>query len=93
MRVVLAVTGENVGTPRAQTFDRLSHQRRSPMYALSNLRRQHFESVASKNAGVTLLLDRQRRRDGEVVASVQSDGLAHDFEIAIEVLELASDQV
>src|ERR1700730_632273 len=39
MRVVLAVTGENVGTPRAQTFDRLSHQRRSPMYALSNLRR------------------------------------------------------
>jgi hypothetical protein len=54
------------GTPRVQKFERLPKERRSPFYAFTNLRGEHFESFASKTHVGTLRLDRPCRGDRHV---------------------------
>ena len=58
-----------------------------------NLRREFLESFTPKSARGTLVRGPEGWRNGEVVTSVQGDGLTRDPEIAIELRELTTHPV
>jgi hypothetical protein len=52
-----------------------------------------FESLKPEHTCGALVRSRQRRRNGEVVSRVQSDGLIDDSEVALELFELPAHPV
>src|SRR5262249_29609952 len=63
------------------------------MNAPSNLRGQYFEPLGAKSAGCALLGRGQRRRNRQVIPRMEGNGLTHDPQIPIELLELTAHPV
>ena len=78
---------------RAEPIHRFSHERRAQMNTPPDLCGKLFESFEPESTRGALLRLRQRRRNGEVVSSVQGDGLIDDFEVVLELLELTAHAV
>jgi hypothetical protein len=57
------------------------------------LRGEYIETFGSKDAGGALVRGWHRRRDGEMVSSVECGGLAYHPEIAVELFELPAHPV
>jgi hypothetical protein len=63
------------------------------MNAPPDLRGKDFESFEAEGTCVAVVRLRDRWRNGEVVSSVQGDGLIDDPEVALELLELPAHPV
>ncbi|MGA8159021.1 MAG: hypothetical protein WB822_23005 [Rhodoplanes sp.] len=92
-RVLADVPREKMRASRAESIHRFSHERHAETNAPPNLCGEFFESFEPKSARRALLRVRQRRRDGEVISSVQRDCLIDDSEVVLDLLELTAHAV
>ena len=75
----LRLASEEARARRNHSFHRLPHQRIIEKDVPRDLRGKLLEPLVANDTGLWLICDRQSRRYGEVITSMQRNSLTHDF--------------